>query len=60
MPVLWEDTSDDGLWSGHTANYLRVCAKSDSSIAGRMLPVRIMEEYADALRGEMVNGGYDG
>jgi len=60
MSVLWEDTSDDGLWSGHTANYLRVCAKSDSSIAGRMLPVRIMEEYADALRGEMVNGGYDG
>jgi threonylcarbamoyladenosine tRNA methylthiotransferase MtaB len=60
MPVLWEDISDDGLWSGHTANYLRVCAKSEEGLAGKILPVRITEEYADALRGEMVNGGYDG
>jgi threonylcarbamoyladenosine tRNA methylthiotransferase MtaB len=60
MPVLWEDISTDGLWSGHTANYLRVYAKSDGRLAGKMLAVRIAEEYADGLGGEMVNGGCDG
>ncbi len=60
MPVLWEDISIDGLWSGHTANYLRVHAGSDERLAGKMLAVRVVEEYADGLWGEMVNGGYDG
>ena len=60
MTVLWEDVSKGGLWSGHTANYLRVYAKSDEGLAGKVLAVRIVEEYADGLGGEMVNGGYDG
>jgi threonylcarbamoyladenosine tRNA methylthiotransferase MtaB len=60
MPVLWEDSSGDGLWSGHTANYLRVYARSDGQVAGKMLAARIAEEYADGLGGEMVNGGCDG
>lgn len=60
MVVLWEEKSRGDLWSGHTANYLRVCAKSDDGLAGKMLAVRIVEEYADGLLGEMVNGGYDG
>jgi len=60
MMVLWEDKSGDGLWSGHTANYLRVYAKGDERLAGKMLAVLIAEEYADGLRGEIVNGGYDG
>jgi threonylcarbamoyladenosine tRNA methylthiotransferase MtaB len=60
MMVLWEDKSGDGLWSGHTANYLRVHAKGDERLAGKMLAVLIAEEYADGLRGEIVNGGYDG
>jgi threonylcarbamoyladenosine tRNA methylthiotransferase MtaB len=60
MTVLWEDSSGEGLWSGHTANYLRVHAKSDEGLAGRILAVKLVGEYADGLRGEMVNGGYDG
>ena len=60
MPVLWENISEDGLWSGHTANYLRVYAKSEEDVAGRILAARIMEEYADGLGGEMVNGGCSG
>ncbi|MBN2097969.1 MAG: tRNA (N(6)-L-threonylcarbamoyladenosine(37)-C(2))-methylthiotransferase MtaB [Dehalococcoidia bacterium] len=60
MPVLWEDLGGDGLWSGHTANYLRVYAKSDKRLAGKMLAVRVTGEYADGLGGEMVVGGYDG
>lgn len=60
MPVLWEDTPGDGLWRGHTANYLRVYAKSDKRLAGELLAARITEEYADGLGGEMVIGGCDG
>jgi threonylcarbamoyladenosine tRNA methylthiotransferase MtaB len=60
MPVLWEDTSGDGLWIGHAANYLRVYAKSHERLSGEVLAVRIAEEYADGLGGEMVKGGCDG
>jgi threonylcarbamoyladenosine tRNA methylthiotransferase MtaB len=60
MVVLWEDDSGEGLWNGHTANYLRVHAQSDERLAGRMLAVKLAEEYADDLVGEIINGGYDG
>jgi threonylcarbamoyladenosine tRNA methylthiotransferase MtaB len=60
MVVLWEDDSGEGLWSGRAANYLRVFAKSDKNLANQMLAVKLVEEYADGLVGEIVNGGYDG
>jgi threonylcarbamoyladenosine tRNA methylthiotransferase MtaB len=60
MVVLWEDDSGEGLWSGYTANYLRVYAQSDKNLANQMLAVKLVEEYADGLVGEIVNGGYDG
>jgi threonylcarbamoyladenosine tRNA methylthiotransferase MtaB len=60
MTVLWEDDSGEGLWSGHTANYLRVYAQSDKNPANQMLAVKLVAEYADDLVGEIVNGGYDG
>ena len=60
MMVLWEDDSGEGLWSGHTANYLRVYAQSDKNLANQMLAAKLVEEYADGLMGEIVNGGYDG
>ena len=60
MPVLWEDISTDGLWSGRTANYLRVYAKSNDRLSGRLLAARIIEEYADGLGGEISKGGCDG
>jgi len=60
MTVLWEDTSSDGLWSGRTANYLRVYAKSGERLSGRVLAARIIEEYADGLGGEIAKGGCDG
>jgi threonylcarbamoyladenosine tRNA methylthiotransferase MtaB len=60
MMVLWEDDSGEGLWSGHTANYLRVYAQSDKNLANQMLAVKLVAEYADDLVGEIVNGGYDG
>jgi tRNA A37 methylthiotransferase MiaB len=60
MMVLWEDDAGEGLWSGRAANYLRVYAQSDKNLANQMLAVKLVEEYADGLMGEIVNGGYDG
>ena len=60
MAVLWEEAAADGLWTGHAANYLRVCARSGEDITGRILAVRITEEYADGVGGEIVNGGHHG
>ena len=60
MAVLWEEVSAGGLWSGHTANYLRVYAPSREDLAGRVLAVLMTEEYADGVGGEIVNGGHHG
>jgi threonylcarbamoyladenosine tRNA methylthiotransferase MtaB len=60
MAVLWEEPSAGGLWTGHAANYLRVYARSGEDLAGRILAVRIAEEYADGVGGEIVNGGHHG
>ncbi len=60
MPVLWEEKRPDGLWSGHTANYLRVYGRSPADLGGRIVAVRIGEVYADGVGGEIVNGGHRG
>ncbi len=60
MAVLWEESSPDGLWTGHAANHLRVYARSQADLSGRVLAVRMTEEYADGVRGELVNGGHHG
>ena len=60
LPVLWEEAAADGLWTGYTANYLRVYARGHGDIGGRILAVRITEEYSDGVGGEIVNGGRHG
>ena len=60
LPVLWEEAAADGLWTGYTANYLRVYARGRGDIGGRILAVRITEEYSDGVGGEIMNGGHHG
>lgn len=60
LPVLWEEAAADGLWTGYTANYLRVYARGRGDIGGRILAVRITEEYSDGVGGEILNGGHRG
>ncbi|MBA7698788.1 hypothetical protein ES703_107470 [subsurface metagenome] len=42
MPVLWEKRSD-GIWSGHTDNYIKVYTKSNKDLTNELLPVKLVE-----------------
>jgi threonylcarbamoyladenosine tRNA methylthiotransferase MtaB len=51
-PVLFEQRSN-GLWSGLTANYIRVYTRSAEDLANKLLPVRLVELYKDGVWGEV-------
>jgi len=51
MPVLWEKQSD-GIWSGHTDNYIKVYTRSDEDLTNKLLPLKLMEVYGDGVWGE--------
>ena len=50
MPVLWEKQSD-GVWSGHTANYIKVYTKSTQDLTNKLLPVKLVEVSGDGVWG---------
>ena len=52
MPVLWEKQTD-GIWSGHTDNYIKVYAKSDEDLTNKLLPVKLVEISGDGVWGEV-------
>ncbi len=41
MPVLWEQQSGNGIWSGLTDNYIRVYTRSDEDLSNKLLPVKV-------------------
>jgi len=51
MLVLWEKQSKDGVWSGHTDNYIKVYTKTSNDSANKLLPVRLAEVYRDGVWG---------
>jgi len=51
MAVLWEKQSD-GIWSGHTSNYIKVYTKSNEDLTNKLVPVNLMEIYKDGVWGE--------
>jgi threonylcarbamoyladenosine tRNA methylthiotransferase MtaB len=53
MPVLWEQRSKGGIWSGLTDNYIRVYTKSDDDVANKLLPVKLVRLYKDGVWGEV-------
>ena len=44
MPVLWEKRSD-GIWSGHTDNYIKIYTKSNKDLTNKLLLVRLVELF---------------
>ena len=50
MPVLWEKRSD-GIWSGHTDNYIRVYTRSNEDLTNRLLPVKMTKVSGDGVWG---------
>jgi threonylcarbamoyladenosine tRNA methylthiotransferase MtaB len=52
MPVLFEQRSG-GVWSGLTANYIKVYTKSSDDLTNKLLPVRLGELYKDGVWGNI-------
>ncbi len=57
MPVLWEQQSADGVWSGLTDNYIKVYARSDEDLTNKLLPVKLVEVRRDGVWGEILRSG---
>jgi threonylcarbamoyladenosine tRNA methylthiotransferase MtaB len=53
MPVLWEKQSN-GIWSGHTGNYIKVYTQSNDNLSNKLLPVKLGKIYKDGMWGEVV------
>ncbi len=50
MPILWEQKSG-GVWSGLTANYIRVYTKSSEDLTNEITEVKLEKLYKDGVRG---------
>lgn len=53
MPVLWEKQTDNGTWSGHSDNYLKVYTKSNDDLANKLLSVKLTKVSGDGMWGEV-------
>jgi threonylcarbamoyladenosine tRNA methylthiotransferase MtaB len=52
MPLLFEQRSG-GVWSGFTANYIKVYTKSSEDLTNKLLSVRLGELYKDGVWGNI-------
>lgn len=53
VPVLFEEKKD-GLWRGHTPNYLEVCAESGENLHNQLRQVALTEISGTRLIGKLV------
>jgi threonylcarbamoyladenosine tRNA methylthiotransferase MtaB len=51
MTVLWEKQSGDGIWSGHTDNYIKVYTRSNEGLTNKLLPAKLVEVRGDGVWG---------
>ncbi len=54
LRVLFEEFNN-GLWSGHSENYIRVYAKSNENLQNKFENVLISDLYADGIFGQIVS-----
>jgi len=53
ISVLWEQQTDDGTWSGHSDNYIKVYTKSNDDLTNKLLPVKLVKLFnRDGVWGE--------
>jgi threonylcarbamoyladenosine tRNA methylthiotransferase MtaB len=55
LPVLWETSRADGLWRGHTDNYLTVTTRCATSLSNRIRATRLVATAGQGLRGQLVD-----
>jgi threonylcarbamoyladenosine tRNA methylthiotransferase MtaB len=54
LEVLWERQQRDGHWTGWTDNYIRVTARADDDLCGRITRARLLALENDHLKGEAI------
>ncbi len=54
--VLFEEMSEDGLLTGYTDNYIKVYVPGGSERLNQFYNVRLLKEYKDGMKGEIVYG----
>lgn len=54
LEVLVETEGEDGVWEGHTDNYLKVRFKGTGDLRGRLVPVLLDELKGDSLWGHLL------
>jgi threonylcarbamoyladenosine tRNA methylthiotransferase MtaB len=57
MPILWEKENSPGssIYSGLTANYIRVFAHSEKPLSNEITPVKLVEFHNQGIWGEMAD-----
>jgi len=50
MPVLFEQQSN-GIWSGHTDNYIKVYTKTTADLTNKLLAIKLVEIRGDGVWG---------
>ncbi len=53
IPVLWEQQSHNGVWTGLTGNYIKVYTRSSENLANKLLPAKLLEVKGDGVWGEL-------
>lgn len=53
MDVLFEETSND-IASGYTRNYIKVCAKTEEDISGKILNVKLTDNAGKIVKGNIL------
>jgi threonylcarbamoyladenosine tRNA methylthiotransferase MtaB len=53
LPVLWEKPGVEGLWRGHTDNYLSVRTVCEADLFNRITPTRLVGAAGQELEGEI-------
>jgi threonylcarbamoyladenosine tRNA methylthiotransferase MtaB len=54
LEVLWEKRRHGGCWAGWTDNYIRVIARAEADLRGRVTRVRLLALDNDHVKGEVV------
>lgn len=53
LNVLVEQKTKEGLWEGHTPNYLKVCFDSKEELRGKIIPVKLVKYQGEHILGEV-------
>lgn len=54
MKVLFERKDSEGMWEGHTTNYIKVKARSEENLENVIKKVKITKAFAEEAEGEII------